>query len=48
MQRDTDGWHLELVAFGGGRARADERVAAVGSFKELRDSGFVNGREQVL
>jgi hypothetical protein len=36
MQRQTDGWHLELVAFGAGRTRADEKVAALGSFKELR------------
>lgn len=35
MQRRTDGWHLEVVAFGVGPRRADEEVAAVGSFKEL-------------
>lgn len=39
MERRADGWHLELVAFGGGPAHstcADERVAAVGGLKELR------------
>lgn len=36
MHRDTDGWHLELVAFGAGAARADERVAGVPGMKELR------------
>lgn len=36
MERLSDGWHLELVAFGGGGARADERVSTVASFKELR------------
>jgi hypothetical protein len=35
MQRRSDGWHLELVAFGGDHGHADEGVAAVGSFKEL-------------
>ncbi|HEY8077819.1 MAG TPA: hypothetical protein VIF62_27020 [Labilithrix sp.] len=34
MQRRADGWHLELVAFGAGRA--DEGVAALTTFKELR------------
>jgi len=34
MQRRADGWHLELVAFGEGRA--DEGVAALTTFKELR------------
>lgn len=34
MQRRADGWHLELVAFGGGNPGVDERAAAVGSFKE--------------
>ena len=36
MQRRADGWHLELLAFGGSGAHADERVAAVGGVKELR------------
>jgi hypothetical protein len=36
MLRRADGWHLELVAFGAGRARADERVATVTSLTELR------------
>jgi hypothetical protein len=35
MQRRSDGWHLELVAFGGEHGHADDGVAAVGSFKEL-------------
>jgi len=35
MQRRSDGWHLELVAFGGGKSHADEQVATLGSFKEL-------------
>ena len=34
MLRRTDGWHLELVAFGGGRAH--DRVGAHGGLKELR------------
>ncbi len=34
MQRRADGWHLELVAFGSGRA--DEGVASLTTFKELR------------
>jgi len=36
MRRQIDGWYLELVAFGGGQTRADERVATVGGLKELR------------
>ena len=36
MRKRKDGWQLELVAFGGGDARADERVATVGGLKELR------------
>jgi hypothetical protein len=36
MERRTDGWHLELVAFGCGGTRADEPLAAVGGLKELR------------
>ncbi|MBS2017938.1 MAG: hypothetical protein JST00_33995 [Deltaproteobacteria bacterium] len=36
MHRDTDGWHLELVAFGGSGTRADERIAALPGMKELR------------
>jgi hypothetical protein len=36
MLRRTDGWHLELVAFGGGSARADIGIGAVGGLKELR------------
>jgi hypothetical protein len=34
MRRRADGWHLEIVAFGGGRA--DDGVAALSTFKELR------------
>lgn len=34
MQRRADGWHLEIVAFGGGRA--DQAVAALTTLKELR------------
>jgi hypothetical protein len=36
MQRRKDGWHLEIVAFGGGTTRIDEQVAAVKGMKELR------------
>jgi hypothetical protein len=36
MERETDGWHLELVAFGSGGMRADEPLAAVSGLKELR------------
>ncbi len=37
MRRDTDGWHLDIVAFGGPSARADEKVAGVSGMKELRN-----------
>ncbi|MBX3188890.1 MAG: hypothetical protein KF819_17860 [Labilithrix sp.] len=36
MQRLTDGWHLELVAFGVGASRADELLAGVPTLNELR------------
>lgn len=36
MQRRADGWHLEIVAFGGGKARIDEPIASVKGMKELR------------
>lgn len=36
LHRDTDGWHLELVAFGGSGTRVDESVGAVPGMKELR------------
>src|SRR2546423_4143001 len=34
MQRRVDGWHLELVAFGGGETRANDLLAAVGGMEE--------------
>jgi hypothetical protein len=37
MQRNAEGWKLEIVAFGAKRIRADERIATIPGLKELRN-----------